>query len=112
MALPILDQLSAGHTWQLAMLAVCPGPAPSSRPPTMPREVADSGRVWSGAMMVMGFSVGALCVTEDSEVSWTIKQIQKTTCGRLRFKRIIAYGFNFLCSTHVFKHKGRSAWDR
>ena len=54
-ALPILDHLSAGYTCELTMLRVCPGPAPSAHPPTVPRDVAGSGRVWSVAMIEMGF---------------------------------------------------------
>lgn len=51
--------------------------------------------------------LGALHVTDDSGVSWTIKQAQKTTVAWLGFRRISAYGLNFLCSTSVFEHKGK-----
>lgn len=50
------------------------GPSPNRAwPPTGPEEVANSGRVWSAVMMVIGFSLGALHVTHDSGVSWIIK---------------------------------------
>ena len=55
-ALPILDQLSAWHICGLTILTVCPGPAPSVCPPTVPREAAVSGRVQSAAKMGVGFS--------------------------------------------------------
>ena len=55
-ALPILDQLSAWHICGLTILTVCPGPAPSVCPPTVPREAAVSGRMQSAARMGVGFS--------------------------------------------------------
>ena len=65
------------------------------------------GCLWQGAVCSNdggGVLLGTLHVSDNSGVSWTIKRVQKTACGGLRFKRIQAYGLNFLCSMNVFKH--------
>ena len=68
-ALLLLDQLSAGHTCMLTMLTGCPSPAPSACPPTVPRGVAGSRRVWSAA------------TTETvTEFSW-VPSMWQTTLG-------------------------------
>lgn len=89
------------------MLTICPWWALTACPPMVPREMVVSGREWSATVMVMMFSSVLYMLQMTLGFHGQLNRPRKQHVTWLGFRRISAYGLNFLCNTSVFKHKGK-----